>query len=137
MDIKVTTHFDKLITELDNTQKLLKISMEKSLQACGEMLKQEMIKRIESGSKTGNMYGNHQASAPGQSPADDSGDLVRSLKVDVLKNGEMNIKGTIYALYLENGTSKMQPRPFIQPSIKGVRRQIQKIFEKEVANIKK
>ena len=80
----------------------------------------EMKKSILSGAKSGNQYykngARHTASAPGQSPANQSGELVRSINVVKEKNkSTIHIKKN-YAVFLEFGTSKMRPRPFILPS---------------------
>lgn len=70
---------------------------------------------------TGRTYGSHQASAPGEPPAVDTGQLRNSIAaahgqdeigpyVDVGSNLEKSV-------YLEFGTSDMDPRPFMRPSI--------------------
>ena len=72
---------------------------------------------------TGRRYGRHVASAPGQPPAPDTGNLRRNWRQRVLAqpNGhgaygvriKMQIKSdTFYAKFLEHGTIKMAPRPF-------------------------
>lgn len=63
----------------------------------------------------------HQASAPGEAPAFDTGDLLRSIKI-LGERQETQITVTItaninYAIYLEKGTSKMLPRPFMEPTV--------------------
>lgn len=77
------------------------------------------------GSKTGKVYKNsttghvHQASAPGEPPAIDSGDLDRSLELSRVDQDGLSV--TIraggravapYAGFLEEGTTHMEPRPF-------------------------
>jgi HK97 gp10 family phage protein len=85
-----------------------------------DVMANEMKKSILTGAKSGQQYFSngkrHQSSAPGQAPANNTGALVRSIKVK--KNGR---EATIsiekdYAIYLEFGTSKMRPRPFIIPA---------------------
>ncbi len=76
------------------------------------------VELIHRGPKTGRMYGNHQASAPGEAPATDSGDLARSIKV---RKGEEEgswyvTAGTDHAIPLEFGTEKMEARPFMTPA---------------------
>lgn len=64
----------------------------------------------------------HQASAPGEPPAYDTGNLLSMMRIKT----ENVIAGTIvkieshalYSRYLEFGTSKMAPRPFIRPLTK-------------------
>lgn len=89
----------------------------------------ETLEKIESdikagmqAAKSGNYYlrdyGWHQASAPGEMPAVDYGNLIASLKVVM----EQRASGTLqtdmyYAPFLELGTRKMAPRPFMEPAL--------------------
>ncbi len=72
-------------------------------------------------SKSGRMYGDHQASAPGESPAIDTSNLVNSILVDegdgiVYTNAE-------YAEALEYGApmNNLEPRPFMTPAAEAAR----------------
>jgi HK97 gp10 family phage protein len=56
--------------------------------------------------------GTHLASAPGEAPAIDTAALYRSLQ----KGPGFVSVGTEYAGYLEYGTMKMEPRPFMGPA---------------------
>jgi HK97 gp10 family phage protein len=90
----------------------------------GALLIENHSKRsILTGAKTGKTYRrgtvNHRASAPGQPPASDTGRLVSSflsepgsepLSYDVRANA-------MYAGFLEFGTSRMAPRPFLRPAL--------------------
>lgn len=99
-------------------------NIERALNAGALLLENHAKKSILSGAKTGRTYKrgtvSHRASAPGQPPASDTGRLVSSflsqpgpepLSYDVHANA-------MYAGFLENGTSKMAPRPFLQPAMK-------------------
>jgi HK97 gp10 family phage protein len=61
----------------------------------------------------------HTASAPGEAPARDSGTLLRAMAVEVERipfGALLSIKsGAPYSHYLEFGTSKMRPRPYMRP----------------------
>jgi HK97 gp10 family phage protein len=89
----------------------------------------EMKKSILSGSKSGRQYfikgRRHQSSAPGQPPANSTGKLVRSIKVTKSDNGHEVKIDAEYAGYLEYGTSKMRPRPFIIPAFIKTKKYIQ------------
>lgn len=62
----------------------------------------------------------HQASAPGQAPAVLTGFLTNSILSDFPKPTEGIITiGAEYAEYLERGTRRMRPRPFVQPALEG------------------
>ena len=93
----------------------------------------DAVKSIQRGSKTGKIYkrgkdGYHQASAPGEAPASDTGRLAGdSYPLNALKVGEVEaiIKGLnatvgthlTYGRYLEYGTTRMAERPWLRPAI--------------------
>lgn len=80
---------------------------------------------IARGSKTGRIYRRHgiehQASAPGEPPATDTGMLIASIVADAVLEGD-EIAGFVdaraeYAVHLEYGTRKMAARPFLIPAV--------------------
>lgn len=87
---------------------------------------EEDVKRsIRTGSKTGrlvrryNPFRIHQASAPGEAPANDRGMLAASIEADVDPR-QFNLTlsaGAPYARELEYGTRNMLPRPFLRPAL--------------------
>ena len=101
---------------------------------------------ILKGPKTGRIYKRgkrgrtHQASAPGEPPANDTGRLASSLRAEVSTEAltASLIAGTTYAIHLEYGTTKMAARPFMRPAAekvapKGVeliRAQLDKVMRK-------
>jgi len=62
----------------------------------------------------------HWPSAPNNPPAIDSGDLLKSIQIDV-RNMEVEIGSDItkppYPLYLEFGTKRMTKRPWLNPAV--------------------
>lgn len=73
--------------------------------------------------KTGRIYfykgKEYQASAPGESPANRSGRLAKSGGYKVRNYQEMTVGETAeYAGYLEDGTTKIEPRPHIIRAVK-------------------
>jgi hypothetical protein len=79
---------------------------------------------IMTGPKTGKVYKRksveHQASAPGQAPANDLGDLVQSILANVEDAGDdleaEVVAGSDHAIFLEFGTVNIAPRPFLEPA---------------------
>jgi HK97 gp10 family phage protein len=66
----------------------------------------------------------HVASAPGESPANDTGNLLQSIQVVQIQaeqggtiTSEVIVKAR-YAKWLEYGTKKMEPRPFVRPTLR-------------------
>lgn len=98
-----------------------------------ELLKERMIERVLQPPKTGVIYPRgpnrtHQASAPGESPANDTGNLAKNITTSyeqALLAGTVNV-GTEYGRRLEYGfvgvdslgrTYNMAPRPFARISL--------------------
>jgi HK97 gp10 family phage protein len=60
-------------------------------------------------------------SAPGQPPAIDTGNLANSITEQMTGPGEGEVDvGAEYGIYLEMGTAKMAPRPFLAPAVETV-----------------
>lgn len=79
----------------------------------------EFIIADMSGPKSGRIYGSHRASAPGESPAIDSGDLSGSLTPLRRSALEWYVGSDVeYAPDLEYGTYGMAPRPYLRPAAK-------------------
>lgn len=81
------------------------------------------IRRIQGGPKTGITYDKsnpnrtHQASAPGESPATDTGRLVSSIETDIKGLTGYVFTRVDYGAYLEFGTSKILARPWLNPAL--------------------
>ena len=86
----------------------------------------------------------HRASAPGEPPANDLGNLQRSIQtlksVDTGSEVVCEVKATAkYAMPLEFGTldGKIEERPFMRPSLEENKDKIKQIIETEVAKVVK
>lgn len=85
---------------------------------------EESIKSILTGSKSGRVYKRgkgvfHRASAAGEAPASDTGNLVQN--ITIRNNGRLDYdvgsrKGASYGVDLEFGTVKMGARPWLRPA---------------------
>lgn len=65
----------------------------------------------------------HTASAPGEPPSSDSGRLAAAVTHRLIIGEQISgevIANTEYALYLEEGTKLMAPRPFLKPALASV-----------------
>lgn len=98
---------------------------------------------IMDGQKTGRIYRRrgveHQASAPGEAPASDTGRLVQSAHTEYEPadlSGEA-IWSTDYAEPLEFGTSKMAPRPYARPALANKKDEITAGINGEIAAVLK
>ena len=84
------------------------------------------VKSIQQHQSSGRIYKrngvDHSASLPGFPPNSDTGNLVRNIafKIDAEKlEGEVG-SDIEYAKFLEFGTSKMEPRPWLLPALEAV-----------------
>ena len=87
------------------------------------------VQLITTPPKSGRIYRrrgvSHQASAPGEAPASDTGRLVNSRKITLdhdLVRARLSF-ATAYAKALEIGTKKMEPRPFARRALAETRDQ--------------
>lgn len=104
------------------------------------LIRNRALAKIKGGAKSGRIYRRgsitHQASAPGQSPATDTGVLIRSAKTEVDTaakeiNGVVSF-GALYARMLEFGTRRMAARPFFGQAIDSVRPEMVTQFVKSI-----
>ena len=84
------------------------------------------IKTSFSEPKHGQVYGGHQASAPGEAPAIDHGILAGSVQayMESETKGGVGV-GAEYGPHLEYGTSTIEPRPFMVPAAESIKREFQ------------
>lgn len=101
----------------------VQLAIMRGLLTAAERVRDSAVESILSGEKTGKVYNRrgvaHQASAPGEPPASDIGNLSRSfdvvpelalLRVIVNNNAK-------YAAALEYGSQRIEPRPFLRPAL--------------------
>lgn len=107
----------------------------KGVVAGTELVLEKATDKIESPPKTGRIYRRrgivHQASAPGEAPATDTGALVQS---GATYYDEPNVTGRVnwssaHAAPLEFGTEKMDPRPFARNTFEEEREAITGLIE--------
>ena len=96
----------------------------KALIAAGSAIKVDAQLSITGGTRTGHVYVRdgkpHQASAPGEPPASDTGQLADSI-VEQEFPAELRVEVSAHAPYaadLEFGNSKILERPFMRPAAK-------------------
>lgn len=93
--------------------------------AAAQEVRNETLRTL-SGNRTGRTYRvpgtqvTYTASAPGEAPAVQTGQLRNSIRDNVYSEGK-SVKGEVgtellKGLWLEKGTSKMAPRPWLEPS---------------------
>ena len=124
MDIKFkVSNLKKVLSQLDKLEKDMEIPFQEIVKGGGQLIRTEAIKSIQTGSKSGVLYQmynprrEHRASAPGQAPASDTGNLVSKIIVRQKSQDVTSVESNAdYSAFLEYGTSKMDPRPFMLPA---------------------
>ena len=122
VQIKVS-NIKKALKQLKTLQKDLEPDFQEIVKGGAQLIRGEAIKSIQSGAKSGIVYEKynprrtHRASAPGEAPASDTGNLVSKIIVRQDGKDKTNVESNAdYSAFLEYGTSKMEPRPFMLPA---------------------
>ena len=124
MDIKFrVSNLKKVLSQLENLDKQLEPDFQEIVKGGAQLIRGEAIKSIQTGAKSGVMYQmynprrEHRASAPGQAPASDTGNLVSKIIVKQKSQDVTSVESNAnYSAFLEYGTSKMEARPFMLPA---------------------
>ena len=114
-----------------NLKRSFKSGLSTALSESSDYVTEEAKRLILDPPKTGRIYTRrvrgrrvkHQASAPGQPPANMTGKLMNSIKA--LSKGHSSMTVGVEALYggfLEEGTPKMEPRPYLAPTEESTRK---------------
>lgn len=103
-----------------------------------ESVRTEAISLMQNGPKTGRIYRRggveHQASAPGEAPAVNIGTLIGSIATEYnfkTLSGRV-IARAPYGAYLEYGTERMEPRPFLRPALAAKRQDTADFIQEEL-----
>ena len=133
------------LSALKNLQNNLEEPFREVIQGGAQLIRGEAIKSIQSGPKSGRVYEKynprrtHKASAPGEAPASDTGNLVRNIRVVQENKDLIKVESSAsYSQFLEFGTSKMLARPFLFPATERSRPKIaQAVFDRVVKEIRR
>ena len=105
-----------------------------------QIVQKEAVDKISSGGRSGRQdlkkSGKiHTASAPGEYPKTDDGELIRSIFTNIETKGSVVVGQIIcdaaHGAPLEFGTMHMDPRPFMQPSLDSKSGEIFQIYAQE------
>ena len=131
-DAVLTIATEANIEAMDKAALLVETSVKKSFpkQGSGRTIRGlwrpgASVKKTKAGKR-------HMASEPGTPPAIDTG-LLRSSIYRVVDVNVLSVEGHVcspqkYGLWLELGTSKMLPRPFLRPGVHNNVKKINQIF---------
>jgi hypothetical protein len=97
------------------------------------LLRNEMIRLVLDTAKTGRVYDGHQASAPGEPFASDSGRTVQTFRVDHQGGtAKATVSAGGEARRMELGTARIAPRPFMAPAIRNKRDDMGRVIADEI-----
>ena len=133
-EIKMTPKTREVVLKIPRHVRLHKRGMRKALNQIGRHVVLEDQRLIKSPPKTGRIYKfngrDHQASAPGESPANRTGRLAGSARFATRNHQEMTVGEVApYAGFLEDGTKKMAPRPHLIKAVNANHRNAVKELE--------
>jgi len=137
---------NRLISKLKKLSDSSQFPVKQTLLKSAIKIENDSKKLISTGSRSGVVYYRggvaSRRSAPGEPPKTDTGRLVSSIKKTKLNSGFEYLVGTNvkYGRYLEFGTNKILPRPWLQPTflknkkeiIKNINREVKKALRKSV-----
>lgn len=117
----------ELANSFIRTAEELQPEVEKAVNQAIILVESSAKESIAQGPKSGKVYvkkgsnsAEHQASAAGQAPANDTGNLSENIRTK-LKRGKRVIGSVIskapYSAALEFGTKDIKPRPFMRPAL--------------------
>ena len=140
MQVTLTVkNLKKVMGQLKQLNKQLEPDFQEIVKGGGQLIRGEAVKSIQQGSKSGIVYEKynprrtHRASAPGEAPASDTGNLVSKIMVKQKTKNITNVESNAnYSAFLEYGTSKMQPRPFMLPAFEKSKKPITEATFKRV-----
>ena len=129
----------KVFRQIKNIPRSFRNGIRAAHYEIGKDLKIESQRSIMEGPKTGRLYrvkGKiHQASAPGEPPANKSGKLMSSIGFLVGGRGIGQLTfgaKALYAAFLELGTAKMEPRTYLIKAIWEKRRVLENYYYQEI-----
>ena len=144
MDIKFQVkNLNKVLSQLKKLDEQMEVPFQEVVKGGAQLIRTEAIKSIQTGAKSGVIYQmynprrEHRASAPGQSPASDTGNLVNKIIVKQKNRNTVQVQSNAnYSAYLEYGTSKMEARPFMLPAFEKSKKPIMNaVFRRVVQKI--
>ena len=155
--LSINVNTNQLQKKLEKMQATINSEIPRAVQVgvfkAALLVRNDMIRRILKGPKSGTVYHrkgrgtrskgrggvDHTASAPGESPANDTGNLARSINVVA---GSVGMSSTAivtvrtpYAAALEFGSKRIEPRPFARPAVAENKELISQTIRDELAKV--
>lgn len=118
IEIKEATTNDKFLLKILIAERATNLALTAAWKEVGTLLTNKLRYMIRNGPRTGRVYTfrgrKHQASAPGEVPANRTGRLAKSVDYEAIGHHTLVFgERAEYAGYLERGTKKMAERPHL------------------------
>ena len=134
--------FSKLLGEFQALPRKMLDALGDELVIGANEIRNRIINSMDTTPKTGRTYPRwkgkkfHIASSPVNPPAVDTCNLKQSIMMDARLPWEVEVGSTIteppYPIYLEEGTSRMKKRPWLQPAIDAVTGRIEENIKRRI-----
>lgn len=112
--IRLSKANKKALLSINDSISRVRKGLRVGLTEIGKENSRHLQNMIRTGIRTGRIYGTHQASAPGEPPANWTGKLAVSVGSRVYGWSRMEFgEEAFYGRFLEHGTVKMEPRPHV------------------------
>lgn len=142
---------DRVFGRIENLDKLTRQGLRRGMFRAGQSLRAEASREILKGSKTGRIYirriaggrrRRHQASAAGETHANLTGTLRRSLSFQLRGSTEIEFGYGVssgrsapdYARFVEFGTTRMKARPSLRNALRSEQGNLTQHFENEIVD---
>ncbi len=141
LDLKSAPSNTQAFLQIDTLDNRTQRGIRQGFFRLGSRLKQELNKEVLKKNKRGRTYirkdragrrRRHVASAPGQTPANRTGNYRRNVGFQLRGSQQLEFgirEGAPYATFLENGTKKMEPRPGMGNAVKSTTRDARTFFD--------
>lgn len=147
---------DQVVVNLRGMNAKMNAAIVAGLEEAGQAVASEAQRLVQDPPKTGRIYTTrfwtdsqgrvrpgaartpHQASAPHEAPATDMGNLVSLIVVDQVNPADLSItieSQAEYSRFLEYGTRKMAPRPYMRRALQSMQARILAIFMAKVKTV--
>ena len=122
IQIKEAATNDKFLLKVLIAERATNLALTAAWKEVGTLLVNKLQYMIRNGPRTGRVYTfrgrKHQASAPGEVPANRTGKLANSVRYEATAHNTLKFgEDAEYSSYLENGTRRMARRPHLQVAV--------------------
>lgn len=132
----------KIFLDIGNSAQGVRRGIRQGFWALARDLRKGARDDIKQGPKTGKLYRvkgrsrRHRASAPGEAPANLTGNLRKSVGFEIKGTESLEFgyrDSAPYGKFLEDGTKRMAKRPVLKPQVDASEKSAPQHFEREIA----